>query len=484
MIRGATSRMSIQKNRISVTHPTTRISATPANPDGNDRRPDSSMSKRGHSLQIVLLPLAAALICLCIALLTSQLIRDVTLAPLQRDEAEFLHTAWLMYGGSAIYKDFFQHHSPLFFVILSKAVSNASDLEWVYAIRLIHFAGIALVIGLVFSLITAAQPKASNHPSYSLAIGLLLVFTLWAIKPMATFQIRPELWALISWLIAWRLVVFPDDKSGTPCPSPWSGGSDKTNGGKALTPLPVPANIGKPAHGTHGGIAGRVALFIACLLLGAAAAFTPRSIPVVLALLVLSSWLRAETATRRLRVFFSALSMTATSWAVLTFSFVSLEQYVKWVIHFSRASGPRVSIWGQLPTAHTALMIIILAMAIGQLTRSANRHKNIFAPGIGHAAAIFVIFSAVGTWLGFKAVFPKPEFHAACRDRTDRQKRFTMASIDSERICRPVRSCMALDARHLPGHIGRFQHAAGRSTLHADKPATSTRQDNDGLEFT
>lgn len=164
MIRGATSRMSIQKNRISVTHPTTRISATPANPDGNDRRPDSSMSKRGHSLQIVLLPLAAALICLCIALLTSQLIRDVTLAPLQRDEAEFLHTAWLMYGGSAIYKDFFQHHSPLFFVILSKAVSNASDLEWVYAIRLIHFAGIALVIGLVFRSSRQHNQKQATIP--------------------------------------------------------------------------------------------------------------------------------------------------------------------------------------------------------------------------------------------------------------------------------------------------------------------------------
>lgn len=44
-------------------------------------------------------------------------------------------------------------------------------------------------------------------------------------------------------------------------------------------------------------------------------------------------------------------------------------------------------------------MSFILAMAIGQLTRSANRHKNIFAPGITHAAALFVIFSATGTSL-------------------------------------------------------------------------------------
>ena len=60
-----------------------------------------------------------------------------------RDEIEFVHTAWLIFKGKVIYKDFFQHHHPLgyyfiipFFKLYGETTSLLSVLRAFYFIIL------------------------------------------------------------------------------------------------------------------------------------------------------------------------------------------------------------------------------------------------------------------------------------------------------------------------------------------------------------
>jgi hypothetical protein len=284
------------------------------------------------------------------ALSFAQLVQAYTLSPLKRDEVEFLHTAWLMHEGYRLYEDFFQHHSPFFFVILSQLAEPTPHLDWVIVIRVAGMFGMMAVIGLILSLAHVGRVDERGQMGLTWKNIVFLLVLIWVVAPLSTFQIRPELWALVLWLAAWRMleVASSEDKRALPG-------------------------------------AGR--FFAASVLLGVSVALTPRALPPVLGLLLFASWFNVSDLRRRFRMFAAGGLVACCAWVSLTFPFASPEHYFTWVIGFSRASGPVVRIWDVLPTSSILVLIVLAALAGWQLLRSAF-HED----GRGRLAPAVVFF--------------------------------------------------------------------------------------------
>ncbi|MCB1852151.1 MAG: hypothetical protein KDI83_15475 [Gammaproteobacteria bacterium] len=136
------------------------------------------------------------------ALITWQtLFRELLWAPLKRDEVEFLHSAWLMYGGARPFADFFQHHSPLYLQLVARFVDDPHELGWVIDLRLLSLFLLAASASMVGWLALAVVPKQWNFRSWLAALGTLLF--LYLMQGLPVFEIRPESVAVPCFLAAW-----------------------------------------------------------------------------------------------------------------------------------------------------------------------------------------------------------------------------------------------------------------------------------------
>lgn len=119
---------------------------------------------------------------------------------LDPDESQHLHTAWRIASGQVPYRDFWEHHAPLFHYLLAPLVRAVAEGPAVYLIGrslMVAFAGLAVL--LTYRLARRASPEVAT-----ITTALLLV------SPRFTevsTELRPDVPALVAWLLALSAVV-------------------------------------------------------------------------------------------------------------------------------------------------------------------------------------------------------------------------------------------------------------------------------------
>lgn len=119
------------------------------------------------------------------------LVHDV-LGLLTVDEIYFAHVFWLIRAGLEPYTDFYSTHLPAYFLLLGPLVPPAADpdLSFVWALRAVSAAVIAIHAGLLFSLF---------RRDFAFLLPLLLLFI--SFGRMA--EIRPDTVGLLLFNLAW-----------------------------------------------------------------------------------------------------------------------------------------------------------------------------------------------------------------------------------------------------------------------------------------
>lgn len=309
-------------------------------------------------------------------------------SPLKRDEVEFLHTAWLMHGGARPFADFFQHHSPLYFSLVSAFVDDTQSLGWVIELRLFSalLAGVSAI--LVAGLTDDGTGGRSTWLSWPAAFGALL-FLLVA-QHFPVFEIRPESVAIPAFLAAWLACEHVQKRPSL---------------GAAIT---------------------------AALMAGTAIALTPRALWPVAGLL--TTWL-CYAVWRRERIqsglaLAVGLSTVATVLALL-FTLASPRELYDWFYRFSRYSRPlspllnsvsaSTLVWLVLPpplllllfrARHTfphplfAPIIVLLAAVIGL-----NLEPRQFGQSLGFALVAVCVFYTRGMAMLLPHLPTRPKIH-------------------------------------------------------------------------
>lgn len=248
-------------------------------------------------------------------------------APLTQDEVEYLHSAWLISTGMRPFTDFFQHHSPFFLWFISLFAQPDTDLSWVITLRMLSALNFSLALFLVLILARRLSPDSHDGTSkpirVELSLWVLFVCTT-STLPLASFEIRAEQYALVCWLLAWISL------------------------------------CGRPSNRRA-----RSEETIAIGLLAAAILLSPRTLPAALAILPFRTGLQPpvvlmNTVLRRSAIL--GLAIGAALWASDT-----SNDFFTWVIGFSRASGPPVSITDSVPGylligLSLALLIFLLSL--------------------------------------------------------------------------------------------------------------------------
>lgn len=155
------------------------------------------------------------------------------------DETEHLHSAWLMSQGALPFRDFWQHHSPMLWIALSPVLGAMSP-----GAHVCDFArGLSLSLSAAACLMAILLARRLHGPQ----APALMVIALWAgiIEPGQLHQLRPDLVANMLSLAALALL------------------------------LSVP---------------GAARAVLAGVLLGLAAAFTPKHLPLLLVLPLVLAW--------------------------------------------------------------------------------------------------------------------------------------------------------------------------------------------------
>ncbi len=101
------------------------------------------------------------------------------------DEMECLKSSWLVAQGMVPYRDFFQHHHPLFYYILSPFTHIQGEEAFLFFARGISF---------LFFLITLISTYLLGGVLYDKYLGLLSVVLLmgWNMVAVSGFEIRPD----------------------------------------------------------------------------------------------------------------------------------------------------------------------------------------------------------------------------------------------------------------------------------------------------
>jgi predicted membrane-bound mannosyltransferase len=69
--------------------------------------------------------------------------------PLDLDESQHLHDAWLVAHGPVVYVDFWEHHSPLFYYVVAPLTRLFTDSAYVYLTAhglMLAITGVAFVL--------------------------------------------------------------------------------------------------------------------------------------------------------------------------------------------------------------------------------------------------------------------------------------------------------------------------------------------------
>ncbi|HEX6179278.1 MAG TPA: hypothetical protein VF057_13020 [Thermoanaerobaculia bacterium] len=259
----------------------------------------------------------AALLAALAAVVALRFLHPRVSGPLQRDEVEFLHTAWLLATGRELFTDFFQNHSPVYLRLLGAAADDGVSLRWIYALR---GANALLALGSAFVAGFLCDRDRRGLPAIAGFASFLLFVT-----PLATFQIRPEGLATLAFVSGWALL-------------------DRQR---------------------------RIA---AALAMGISVAMTPRALIPVATLIVAEAILRGREHLRR-ETGWAALAAITTV-ALLLVS-ADPRQTWKWMLVFSRAGGPPSSLMATVPA--TTLLPYWTATAIAAAALI-TRKRELAAP--------------------------------------------------------------------------------------------------------
>ncbi len=118
------------------------------------------------------------------------------------DEIQHSHIAWNLSQGLLLYKDFFEHHGPLYALINGLIFSNLStSFENLLLLRLISLI-FTILIAIVIFLIAQEINQSKLVAIYSVAI-----FFSWDIIQKAAIEIRPDLIQNFFWLLGFYLFI-------------------------------------------------------------------------------------------------------------------------------------------------------------------------------------------------------------------------------------------------------------------------------------
>ena len=109
------------------------------------------------------------------------------------DESQHLHAAWQVAQGRVPYRDFWEHHFPLFYPLLAPVVRLVGETPAVYTVARILVSVAAL---------TALGLTARLGGRLSRGTGLLAAVLLGLVPQYleTTTEVRPDVPALVAWL--------------------------------------------------------------------------------------------------------------------------------------------------------------------------------------------------------------------------------------------------------------------------------------------
>ena len=124
------------------------------------------------------------------------------------DSLQHTHIAWNISQGLKLYKDFFEHHGPLYSLlngfILSK-IENPASINTLYFLREISFISSIICVLLIF-LIAKNIYKSTN-----LALLSITIYSTWSIVQKVFIQIRPDIMQNLFMLMAVYLLLKAKD---------------------------------------------------------------------------------------------------------------------------------------------------------------------------------------------------------------------------------------------------------------------------------
>ena len=125
--------------------------------------------------------------------------------PLNPDEIYFSHTLWLIGQGKRQFVDFYSNHLPTYFQLLRPLVAALStsptDLSFLWAVRILSAAIVAMYLTLAWSLSKAANPHG-GRTSFLATSALMLVFVVLG----RMVEVRSDTIGLLLMNAAWALV--------------------------------------------------------------------------------------------------------------------------------------------------------------------------------------------------------------------------------------------------------------------------------------
>lgn len=121
------------------------------------------------------------------------------------DEFEHLHAAWCTSKGSLAYRDFFEHHTPWFYYLLSPIVHGADKSEGTAITALFAARAVSLAITTCSVLVLISVGSISQRETDLLSGNFVGLSSALFIAGMPTFldktiEIRPDVPALLFWL--------------------------------------------------------------------------------------------------------------------------------------------------------------------------------------------------------------------------------------------------------------------------------------------
>lgn len=123
----------------------------------------------------------------------------ISIAPIDCDEMEHLHASWLVYKGKIPYKDFFEHHNPLFWYILIPFFFLFRDNVLIFPFTRIFM----LFMNLLILFVTYKIAREWFGRIYSL---LVIVLTLFENNYFVSIPIiRPDVPMTLLWLLSFYL---------------------------------------------------------------------------------------------------------------------------------------------------------------------------------------------------------------------------------------------------------------------------------------
>ena len=125
------------------------------------------------------------------------------------DEVESIHTAWNILAGGAIYRDFFQHHHPLFYYLLVPVIEAGG--ETLLSFYLAEFLAFAIFAGIVVTTFFLAEKIYGDRVTSWFSVVLVLTFPYFIYKGT---EIRPDILQVFLGLLSFYfLVVHLDGKA-------------------------------------------------------------------------------------------------------------------------------------------------------------------------------------------------------------------------------------------------------------------------------